>query len=299
MLETILIPLDGSTLAEAILGQVRKILFRQDSELVLVRAVTIPLGTEATTPELMESIQVQATWYLEEMARKLRDQGARVRTVLRMGHPAEVILEVAREERATLIAMTTHGRTGLSHWAFGSVTEKVLRASPIPVLATRSFTAAGVPSSGEELKLKKILIPVSDEDLSMKIVEPALELARLFGSSATLLHVCEGAACAVPVPPLKQAFDRFREAGLDAEPLMRQGDPAAQVLEACRESNADLIAMTTHGRAGLSRWLMGSVTEKLLRAAPVPLLIVRPAAPKPAAREIPAKERPPAPIRHR
>jgi nucleotide-binding universal stress UspA family protein len=277
MLETIIVPLDGSILAEAVLAQVRKILFRKDAELVLVRAMSIPAGTEVTTPELIDSLQVQSTWYLEELARRLQQQGARVRSVLRAGDPARVILDVASEMNADLIAMSTHGRTGLSRWAFGSVAEKVLRASRVPVLAMRSFRVSGDPMPSEELSLKRILVPVADEDLSLEIVESTIAVARLFGSSITLLHACDGPSCAIPVPQMKSAYDQFRKAGLDAEPLMREGDPVSRVLEACRDVNADLIAMATHGRSGLSRWVMGSVTEKILRASPVPMLIVRPA----------------------
>lgn len=284
MFETIVVPLDGSKVAEAVFTQVRKILFRKDAELVLVRVIELPVGTEPTTPELTESLQMQGTWYLEELARKLQNEGARVQTVLRVGDPAKVILDVATREKADLIAMTTHGRTGLSRWAFGSVAEKVIRAGRVPVLAIRSFTPEGQPAPAEELTLKKILIPVADADLSLDVVDPAIELGRLFGSAVTLLHVCEGAACTVPVPQMTKAYERFREAGLEAGPLMKQGDAAVQILDACRETGADLIAMTTHGRTGLSRWMLGSVTEKVLRASPVPLLIVRPAKAKSSAR---------------
>src|SRR5690348_11503301 len=102
MFETIVVPLDGSKVAEAVLTQVRKVLLRKDAEIILVRAISLPMGTEPTTPELTESLQVQGTWYLEEQSRKLQEQGARVRTVLRVGDPAEVILNVAVRERADL-----------------------------------------------------------------------------------------------------------------------------------------------------------------------------------------------------
>jgi nucleotide-binding universal stress UspA family protein len=277
MFETIVIPLDGSETARAILTQIRKLLFHKDAELVLVRAVSIPGGMEGQTLELMEAMRARAAEELHTITRELTSKGARARSVVRTGDAADVILDVASEEGATLIAMSTHGRSGLGRWAFGSIAEKVLRASPIPVLALRSFTEAGRPTPAQDLTLKKILIPVSTDPLSLKVIEPALQLAKLFGSSVTILHACEGPACGLPVPELKEAYERFREAGLQVEPVMKQGDPAAQVLEACAELKADLIAMTTHGRTGIPRWMMGSVTEKVLRASKVPLLIVRPA----------------------
>jgi nucleotide-binding universal stress UspA family protein len=278
MFETILVPLDGSKLAEAVLSQVRKVLFRKDAEVILVRAVSVPSGTEGTTPELMESLQIQATWYLEEQAQILHEQGVRVRTILRVGDPARVILDAASRTEADLIAMTTHGRSGLRRWAFGSVAERVIRASKVPVLALRSFTATGAEAPRRDLTLNRILVPISDADLSLNVIEPAIELAQLFGASVRVLHVCEGGACTMPVPQITRAFERFRDAGIGVEPLMKEGDAAAQVLDACAETESDLIAMTTHGRAGLSRWMLGSVTEKILRASKVPMLIVRPKA---------------------
>jgi len=277
MFDTIVIPLDGSETSKAILPQIRKLLFHKDAELVLVRAVSMPGGMEGQTLDLMESMRARAAEELHAITHELTSKGARARSVVRTGEPADVILDVASEEGATLIAMSTHGRSGLGRWALGSVAEKVLRASPVPVLALRSFTEAGKPTPAEDLSLKRILVPVSTDSLSLKVLEPALELAKLFGSSVTLLHTCEGSACGMPVPELKQAYERFREAGIEVEPMMKQGDPASQVLETCGELKADLIAMTTHGRRGLPRWMLGSVTEKVLRASKVPLLIVRPA----------------------
>lgn len=277
MIEKILVPLDGSQTAESILAQVRKLLFHADAEVLLVRAVTVPTGVEGQTVEMMELLRAQAAKYLAEVAARLSDQGARVRTILRTGEPADVILDAAEEEKVSLIAMTTHGRSGLTRWALGSVAEKVLRASPAPVLAVRSFGEGGEPAPAEELRIKKMLVPLSDEPLSMEVLDPMLDLAKLFGSSVTLVHVCEGTACSMPVPELTHAYERIREAGLSVDPVMRMGDPALQVLEACKDVGANLIAMTTHGRRGLSRWMLGSVTEKILRTSPVPLFVVRPA----------------------
>lgn len=280
MFERILVPLDGSDLAGAIIAQVRRILLYKDSELILVRAVTIPPSVEADTVELPSILQAQASKYLAEVAGVLTSQGARVRTVSRMGTPAEVILDVAGEEKVSLITISTHGRSGIARWAFGSVAEKILRSSRVPVLAVRSFTGSGAGAARigvGELSLKRILVPLTPAEESLEVVGPAIELAKLFGSRVVLLNVCEGPACTIPVPEMTAAYERFHAAGVSVEPLMKQGDPAAQILDACSEQKADLIAMTTHGRGGVSRWMLGSVTEKVLRASTVPLLVVRPA----------------------
>lgn len=275
MFERIVVPLDGSELAEAVLAQVRRILFHKDAEIVLVRAVAVPPSVEGETVELPQILQDQAAKYLKEIAGGLTSQGARVRTQVRRGFAADVILDIATEEQASLITMSTHGRSGIARWTFGSVAEKVLRASRIPVLAVRSF-AGSARVQAQELALRRILVPIDSTELSMEVVPPALELATLFGSHVVLLNVCEGAACSIPVGQMSEAYEQFHAAGVSVEPLMKQGDPALQIVDTCNGQKADLIAMTTHGRAGVSRWMLGSVTEKVLRTAAVPLLVVRP-----------------------
>jgi nucleotide-binding universal stress UspA family protein len=275
MLDRILVPLDGSEAAASILPQVRRILLRRDAEVLLVRALELPPSAEAGLGRVPHLQEARAQAETVRVERALLEQGARVRSLLRPGPPADVILGTAEQERASMIAMSTHGRTGIARWAYGSVTEKVLRASPIPVLALRSFEGSA-PAPAGELALKRILIAVDAADISLEVVPPAIELAKLFGSSVLLLHVCEGQpACSVPVPQLTRAFERFREAGVCAEPAMRVGDPASSILDCCRESGVELIALTTHGRSGVTRWMLGSVAEKVLRAATVPLLLVR------------------------
>lgn len=278
MLERLLVPLDGSELAESILIQVRRLLFRKDAEVLLLRAVTLPPSVEADAGEPLDLLWSRATEHLQNVQGRLSSEGVRVRSSVAEGFPANVILETAKKEKATLIAMSTHGRSGLSRWVFGSVTEKVLRASPVPVLAVPSFAGIGGDAflgRGRELPFGKIVLPIAAGDLSLDAVPPALEIAELFGSHVYLVHVCEGRECLVQVPQMRQAYDLLQRSGVAVEPLMKQGDPAVQILETCRETGADLIAMTTHGHSGLSRWMLGSVAEKVLRAAHLPLLVVR------------------------
>jgi nucleotide-binding universal stress UspA family protein len=287
MFARILVPLDGSALAESVLIQVRRLLARQDAELLLLRVVTLPPSVEADAGEPLDLLWSRAVDYLNNVSAQLSAQGFRVRCKVEEGFPANRILEAARTEKASLIAMSTHGRTGIARWAFGSVTEKVLRASPVPVLAIPSFLGVGgdaVPRGSQELPFRRILAPISTEELSLEVLPPLTDLAKLFGSSVTLLNVCEGAECAVPLHEMRTAFERLRKEGIAAEPMLKQGDPAVQILETSREEGADLIAMTTHGRSGVSRWIMGSVAEKVLWSANVPMLVVRPSKKKSGSR---------------
>lgn len=302
MFERILVPLDGSPLAEMVLPQLGRILRHEDAEILLLRSVHIPpVPPEwgSTTEELRKQEREAAQAYLENLARRFAGRGAKVHGRVVSGPASEMILKVAEEEDATMLAMATHGRTGLSRFAFGSVAEKVLRASPLPLLLVRSFrpTPQGdlEPRSAEELPFRKILVPVDGGKASAAAVGPAVKFAQLFDAQGVILRVVPPYIPPGPIlpgmepilppeipepdsakdPATAAAAKRFEAAGLKVRRRTVIGDPAAAILDHAFEKNVDLIAMATHGRKGLSRWALGSVTERVLRSAPVPMLIVR------------------------
>lgn len=283
MFERILVPLDGSPTAEAVLPQVRSLFAPKGTEIVLLSVVTIPVSADLTPVLSVVELKDEATRYLRTMEERLRREGLRVRTVLEVGLPAETILDVADEQKSGLIAMSTHGYTGISRWAFGSVSEKVLRGSRTPLLMLRSFAPASNgghdPVPARELPLKRILVPVDVTDLSLGILPYAKTLASLFGADIFLLHVLTGRDETEERKKadlqIEKAIRECGKAGLRCEVYYRKGEPALEVLDACRSSGADLIAMSTHGRSTVSRWMLGSVTEKVLRTSTVPMLLVR------------------------
>jgi nucleotide-binding universal stress UspA family protein len=269
----VLVPLDGSAFAESVLPQIGPLLIRREAEILLLQAVEPPVGIDGDVVAGRELIRARAEGYLGALASTWKDRGARVSARVRLEAAADAVLDAAAEEKATLIAMATHGRTGFSRWAFGSVAEKVLRASRVPLFLVRPV-AGSVPAA--ELQVRRILVPIDLSERSLAIVPPAAELAEALGAEALILNVCgDEVSCDVPVLPMNRAYEEFRRAGVRAQPVMRKGDPAVQILEACKEHSADLIAMATHGRSGLSRWALGSVTEKVSRCAAVPLFVVR------------------------
>jgi len=152
MYERVLIPLDGSELAETILPFAERIAGPLDAE-VLLLSVVEPMsavaglaGGAVVGPDALFLRQMEAKKYLGEVAARLEAKGLRVRTLLGLGMPAGEIVEFAKAERADLIAMTTHGRSGLRRVVFGSVAEAVLRTAPVPVLMIR-MTAKAVAST--------------------------------------------------------------------------------------------------------------------------------------------------------
>lgn len=152
MYKRFLVPLDGSKTAEAILPFVLEIAGPLDIEVALVRVV-VPIppsvieGSREVVVEDVEARRAEAERYLDGLAAELRDRGVRVRTMVRRGDPAVEIAAAAREVEADLVAMTTHGRSGLGRLLFGSVAEAVLRTTELPVLMMRQ-TAAQVAQRG-------------------------------------------------------------------------------------------------------------------------------------------------------
>jgi len=305
MFERILIPLDGSPRAELILTQVGRLLRREDSEILLLRSVDVPaaLLTRSEAARRLREERAEAQRYLHDLARRFADQGAKVHGRVVEGPPAETILETARTEGATLIALCTHGRSGVARWVMGSVAEKVIRASEVPVLLVRSFRRSPQgdlePSGPQELPLRRILVPTDGSPESMAVVSPAEKMALLFGSQIVLLHVVppwypppawsgmEGGFLPPPPPPVPEKdsatvkmAERFAQAGLKVTRMTSSGDAAAEIVDHASVPGIDLIAMASHGRSGVSRWMLGSVAERVLRSAMVPLLIVRASSPK-------------------
>lgn len=211
----------------------------------------------------------EAARYLDDLARGLAERGIRVRTRVSPGPAAEALLEAVESEKATLVALTTHGRSGLDRWAFGSVAEKVVRSAPVPVLVFRSFGPAA------PFEPARLLVAVDASGLSREAIAPAARLARRTKGRLLLLHVQDEERAHVPEPELRAVYDLARQEAVEARPLLRTGDPATKILEAAAEEKADLIVMTTHGRSGVGRWVLGSVAEKVLRQADRPVLIIR------------------------
>ncbi|HEY7496778.1 MAG TPA: universal stress protein [Candidatus Tectomicrobia bacterium] len=281
MLERILVPLDGSRRAEAVLTELRVLLARHDSEVVLLRVVVPPTTMNPQEyARLLDERRTEAHAYVQRVAGELTGAGATARGVVYEGYPAEAILAGAREQAATLIALTTHGRTGLARWDLGSVTEKVLRGGECPILVTRSFETAEAGATWErrpaQAAMRRILLPIDAGDLSLVAVGPAIELASLFGAEMLLVHVLDdNLAGELPMPDIERAQEMVTTAGLHTEVVLERGDAADRILAVSAERQADLIVIATHGRSGLQRWVLGSVAERVMRAAPVPLLLVQ------------------------
>lgn len=142
MYKKILVPLDGSELAEAVLPHVEAIAKANDAQVVIVRVAINPATEFAMTDpyiagQMVQSLESNAKEYLNEMCKRLTEQGLKVSMQIAEGPIADSILQVATDEKIDLIAMSTHGRSGVARWLIGSIADKVVRGANIPVLLIR------------------------------------------------------------------------------------------------------------------------------------------------------------------
>jgi nucleotide-binding universal stress UspA family protein len=296
-----LVPVDGSEVAEAALPWAAALARTCELSLTLVRVLTpwsIGIWTSQMdgymSPELYDQVreadEEAATSYLAALQERLTSEGFAVDTIVREGSPAESILDVADECGAVAIALATHGRGGLPRVALGSVAERLVEEALIPVLLVRA-SAAAAPKSPT---LERLLVPLDGSPLA----ERALDLAReVAGAAGTLILVRV-------VPPVErplagtgivqsyavdekgtlQAIDETEaylrqiaeriHGGVAVETTACVGRAVDQILVATHEFTADLLVLSSHGRTGPDRWLLGSVADELVRRAQVPVLLV-------------------------
>ncbi|HET9016237.1 MAG TPA: universal stress protein [Thermomicrobiaceae bacterium] len=277
MIGTVVVPLDGSSLAEAAIPLAQVIAERSGAMLQLLQVV--PSDASA-------AVQEQAREYLRAQARRIDD---RVQISIHLGDPAGEIVDGAAELLDPIVVMTTHGRSGLRRWAFGSVAERVIHGARTPVLLIRSGTAP--PPA-----IRAILLPLDGSAYAEAALPYAAELTRAFDAVLHVARVVEMSelsasrspevdeAMAMVVDGLARGardyVDRcvagLRERGLRAEPHLLEGDAAEELIALERAGVTDLTVMATRARAVLSRVVFGSVAEKLLKLGTTPLMLVEP-----------------------
>jgi nucleotide-binding universal stress UspA family protein len=274
MLKKILVALDGSENAERALWWVAQYAGREKAQVVLFRAV----DTTTLDPEFIPSKAKDALNYLLRMETEINQSGIPAKVIARQGKPAETIVKVAMEERCDLILMTTRGGSKVKRWAIGGVTEQVLRMSPIPVLPIQSRTR---PAKND--RVRRVIVPVDGSKLAEETIPWATQFARLLKARVVFLHVYPTGARGMG-NHAEETFEALRERmvrrcqllkkeGIKARFAVRAGDAADRILWFAGMN--DLILTTTHGNGGFKRWIFGSVAEKLVHEARVPVLVYK------------------------
>lgn len=282
MYDDVLIPTDGS---EGIEGAVTHGLALADRcgatvhALSVVGGLTEELSTDTSLPESVRESRTEAAHQATADVRaQASDNDVTVTEVVREGSPAREIVSYA-DECTDLIAMGTHGRTGLSRYLVGSVTTSVVRTASVPVLTARLIDPPRSTSYTD------VLIATDGTDGSTAAIEHAIELARRHDATLHALYVVDTKyGLSAPVwSVLEQEGERAvsavtaaaEPAGVSTVERVINGVPHRAILSAIEEHDIDLLAIGTHGRTGLDRLVLGSVAERLIRTAEIPVLTVR------------------------
>jgi nucleotide-binding universal stress UspA family protein len=299
----ILVPLDGSPFAEQALPTAAALARAAGAELKLIHVLDFlhfASFAELQDDAWLRNAHSDAAAYLDHHAQELaRAHGLTVTTNVVEGLAGQSIQDEARRWRANLIVMSTHGHGMAQRAWLGSVADALVRESSTPVILVRAvedYSAASAPAV-----FAHILVPLDGSTLAEQILEPVVQLAGLTGARITLLRAVRPwvvatrpMAAAPRLPELRERAiaTRTQEArdylNRIASSLLSQLDrvqtdvmvcevsEASEILRYAQRSGVDLIALATHGRSGVKRLVLGSVADKLIRGAAVPVLVHRP-----------------------
>jgi nucleotide-binding universal stress UspA family protein len=297
----ILVPLDGSALAEQALSCAVMLGQGLSAELVLFRAISVASDVQEVLDQAGPRADAVVTWleteaneYLHGVADSLRNAGLSVRHVVQHGAAAGAIVDYAAQTDPRQIVMATHGYTGLKRWTHGSVAERVLQAAGVPVLLVRTREPDSAGGLRQQPLCRRILVPLDGSELAEQVLPVVSSIARALESEIILFRVPSvhfgswgGGDWYVPAGDILETVDQEAQACLDhvASRLRTQeievstttqlGAVAESIIGYAEANRVDLIAMCTHGRTGLARWALGSVADRVLRAAGIPILLVR------------------------
>ena len=295
MYKRILVPLDGSPMGDRVLPYVRNLGRKLDAKVELFRVFDTQPEFFYPEPFLYQDQYGDSSLYREEvmtslgMAKtNLESAGVAAKAVMhepehpetdlteddhKCGTPAQHIVAESEKVPDTLIVMSTHGRSGLGRWVMGSVTDKVLHSvkTPMLVIRTEGNDAFLDGSMGH------IIVPLDGSKLAETILPHAAGLAKALNATLCLVRVTPDDNLSVDARnDLKWLAEQAREDGVSSvESKVLYGNPGAAIVGLTHEYPDSLVAMTTHGRSGMSRWLMGSVADKVVRQAAGPVLVLR------------------------
>jgi nucleotide-binding universal stress UspA family protein len=304
MYRKILVPLDGSDFAERAVPMALAIAERTGGDLQLATAIpTLPPVVPAPDKEgpvkgWFEEERVRAGEYLEKTASRIGGgTEAKIHTKVLSGDPASAVEERVRKTGAELVVMTTHGRGPFERVWLGSVADGLIRRAPCPVLLWRAGEDDGEKVDLEARpRFRRILVPLDGSPDSESILPEAVAMARLFDARLSLVTIVPDpfplGSTYIPHAArenvereevivearsyLEHAASGARDEGVETDfEVVVQDDAGSGVLAYREEIGADLVAMSTRGRGGVARLVLGSVADKIIRGGRVPVLVHR------------------------
>lgn len=297
MYTKILVPLDGSAVAEQVLPYVRTLAGGLKIPVELMGVVDMAELDSHISAEkgryldtLIEDSVRRCGEYLKGVAQTF--PRASVSFAVEEGRAAEVIIAKAGADKETLITMATHGRSGINRWLLGSVAEKVLRGSANPRLLVRAKAEA---KAAGEATLKSIVVPLDGSEAAESVLPAVLEMTKklnieivlfrafnvpysVFGGVRDHIAIVDellGGIKAEARDYLERQTEELKKQGAKVSYVLKQGTSADQIISLGRKTPDNLIAMCTHGWSGVKGWVLGSITETVVRHSGDPVLVIR------------------------
>ncbi len=299
MYDRMLIPLDGSHESEAALAYVELLAGRRPVEVTLFQAADTGLDVVDPKHELFkykleEAATQTAEEYLKYVVGVLRDEGVNAQYKVQLGRPADCILQAIEDTRADLVVMMSRGRSGIDRFRHGSVAWELRHRVMAPMLVVPSGPhAAVVQPWGAKPLLTDVVVPLDGSVVAEQALPHAAEMALRLDAPLHLLRVVTRAQMMAFEPgALGYYYDMENEMVQDAEAYLTEqagklppgvrstvqvvrGLPAPTILDMVERLGDALVCMTTHGRSGLGRVVLGSVAEKVTQESGMPVLLVR------------------------
>jgi len=293
----ILIPLDGSKVAESALPYAEVLAAKFGADLTLLGVQGTVVGESVIPASQLETIKTNTLGYLEQQASMLREKGLKAHAEFRIDDSASGIIDYAHTNSVDQIVIATHGRSGLKRWLLGSTADRVIRGTEKPVLLIRAKESS--PDLKEEDLFHRVTVALDGSEEAENIIPHLERLASRFQMEVILLQVITETTFLEPVangmsyrymPVPQEVMDlRKKEAlayldtigerlvahGIAIKTMVVLGDAGAGVIDTAQQTDSGLVAMTTHGRSGIKRWAYGSVADKVLHSGTRPLLLVR------------------------
>lgn len=298
MYTRILIPLDGSKTAEKVLPYARFVAGALKLPIELVAVVDIAEMATHISAERARFLNTMVEDSVRSSEQYLRGIAGTfpsgTKCTVEKGKAEQVIIETAGTDKGTLVTMATHGRSGINRWLLGSVTEKVLRGGTNPMLLVRATEEGKTEGAAT---LKSIVVPLDGSELAEGVLPTVAELAKILKLAIVLFRAYnipynayaggEGyyavnyeelltAMKDEAVDYLEKKTEAVKKLGIaDVSYVAKEGFAADEIISLAHKSPDNLIAMCTHGRSGVKRWMLGSVTETVVRHSADPVLVLR------------------------
>jgi nucleotide-binding universal stress UspA family protein len=310
MFDHILIPLDGSQLAECVLPHVIAIARTFDTEITLLRMLEKKqAGTSAQLFDLLnwQINKTRAALYLEKTKAYFQESGLQARTIVLEGLEAEGITEFAQNQGMKLIILSSHGRNGLTQWGISNITQKIILSAPTSLLIVRAHQPGAYPGELAETPVyRRILVPLDGSQRAENVLPIITQLAHFHQSQIHLVQVVQTPEMARQMPPAREDIDlsnrlvaRNREEagryleqvklrsyleGIAVQTHLMTSDNAAVALhQLAEQEQIDLVTLSAHGYSGMHQWPYGSMVNNFILYGKVSLLIVQ---------DLPAKQEP-------